>query len=67
MTGNQILSEVVAWMKRLSSIGLLLIVTAMIVDTAAKVIGVHIPIRSPDWSQNNALTIAALAYATGRS
>lgn len=67
MNANQLVSEILGWAKRISAICLTLVVAAIIVEAAAKVIGVRIPVHGPDWSQNNALMLAALAYATGRA
>lgn len=67
MNANQLIDEITKWVKRAGALALLLIVSAMLVEAAAKLFGVGINFRAPGWDQGTALTIAALAYALGRS
>lgn len=67
MTADKVFNEVTKWVKKAGALALLLIVSAMLVEAAAKLFGVGINFRAPDWSQGTALTIAALAFALGKA
>lgn len=66
MTADGLINEITKWAKRAGSLALLLIVAAMLVEAAAKLFGIGLNFRAPNWDQGTALTIAALAYALGR-
>lgn len=66
MTADSLINEITKWAKRAGSLALLLIVAAMLVEAAAKLFGIGLNFRAPNWDQGTALTIAALAYALGR-
>lgn len=67
MTADQIVNDLTRWIKKAGALALLLIVSAMLVDAAAKLFGIDIKFRAPDWNQGTALTIAALAFALGKT
>lgn len=63
MTIDQAISTGTSWAKKIAAIGLLIVVAAMVVEVFAKLIGVGVNLNVPAWSQQNALMIAAIAYA----
>jgi len=67
MNADQAITLLTTWIKKAGALALLLIVSAMLVEAAAKLFGVGINFRAPGWDQGTALTIAALAYALGRT
>lgn len=67
MTADSLINEVTKWMKKAGALALLLIVSAMLVEAAARIFGIGINFRAPGWDQGTALTIAALAFALGKT
>ena len=67
MNADQVVNLITSWVKKAGGLALLFIVAAMLVESAAKLFGIGITFRAPNWDQGTALTIAALAYALGRT
>lgn len=74
VTADQVVKEVTKWINELAkwvksagALALLLIVSAMLVEAAARLFDVGINFKAPDWNQGTALTIAALAFALGKT
>lgn len=67
VTADSLINEVTKWVKKAGALALLLIVSAMLVEAAARLFGIGINFRAPGWDQGTALTIAALAFALGKT
>jgi len=67
MNADQVVNLITSWVKKAGALALLFIVAAMLVESAAKLFGIGINFRAPDWSQSTGIVIASLAYALGRA